>query len=166
MQGLLREMKENPVTIGFLKRRVPHGVKVVSYQKLKAGRSAIFKGGKPVIVLIPRKGYEEGHFITLVPWKRSIEYFSSLGNSPQKELALLHEPLDIMMNILGKNFTYNRVQLQSGKYNINDCAAFCLARVILHKMKLRDFLSLFQKRMLRSSDDVVALMTLLHFVDK
>ena len=159
-------MKENPVSIGFLKRRVPDGVKVVSYQKLKAGRAALFKGGKPVIVLIPRKGYDEGHFICLVPWKRSIEYFSSIGNSPQAELAMLDEPLGIMMDILGKNFTYNRVKLQSGKYNINDCAAFCLGRVILHKMKLRDFIGLFKKRVLRSADDVIAMMTLLHFVDK
>ena len=159
-------MKETPVSIGFMKRRVPPGVKVLNYTRLTGSRKDLFKSGKPVIVLIPREGSDEGHFVALVPRKRSIEYFSSLGNSPQKELSMLQEPDNLMMRILGSNFTYNRVQLQSGKYNINDCAQFCLARVILHHMKLRDFLTLFRKRMLRNADDVVALMSLLHFVDK
>ena len=152
--------------MGFLKSRVPHGVQVLSYTQLNKPRGEIFKKKKPAVVLIPKKGEDLGHFIALLPRERYIEYFSSLGGSPESELAQLGEPLEIMRKILGKNFIYNRVQLQSGKYSVRDCASWVLARVKLAKMPLREFTKLFKRRTLQTSDDVVALMTLLDFVDR
>ena len=167
MDRLLKTIKQTPVNKSFLKARLPHGVKVVSYQHLKGKhRRAVFDKGRPVVVLIPKKGEKTGHFIVLVPRERHIEYFSSLGGSPQSELASLNEPLEIMNDLLGKNFIYNKTQLQSGDYRINDCASWVLARVYLRHLKLREFVQLFKRKTLSSSDDVVAIMTLLHFVSK
>ena len=117
MQSLLNDVKRTSVSVGFLKSRVPHGVQVLSYTQLNKPRGEIFKKKKPAVVLIPKKGEDLGHFIALLPRERYIEYFSSLGGSPESELAQLGEPLEIMRKILGKNFIYNRVQLQSGKYS-------------------------------------------------
>ena len=167
MNTLLKTIKQTPVSKAFLKSRLPNGVKVVSYTFLKGKhRREVFSNNKPVVVLIPKKGEKVGHFIVLLPWPRHIEYFSSLGGSPQSELAALDEPLDIMKRLLGKQFVYNRTQLQSGDYHINDCASWVLARVYLSHIKLRQFVQLFQRRTLSTPDDVVAMMTLLHFVSK
>ena len=139
MKALLEQIKQTPISIGFLKSRVPQGVKVISYKRLKnRTRAEVFSNGKPVVVLIPKKGETIGHFIALLPWPKGIEYFSSLGGSPEDELAKLGEPRDIMMNLLGRSWNYNRTALQSGKYRIQSCAAWVLARVKLAKLKLRD----------------------------
>lgn len=167
MDALLEQIQETPVSIGFLKRRVPPGVTVIALRQLKGkSRAQLFSRRKPVVVLIPKKGERIGHFIVLIPRERTIEYFSSLGNSPQSELAALREPRDEMMRILGSNPVYNRTKLQGGAYSVNDCAAWVLARVILWKLKLRDFISLFRRKVLRGPDELVAVLTLLHFVDQ
>ena len=73
---------------------------------------------------------------------------------------------EIFKNLLGKNFIYNRVKLQSGAYKVEDCAAFVLARVFLSKLKQREFVGLFQRRLtLQSADDIVSALVLLHFVN-
>ena len=103
LEQLLNTVKTSPVSIGFLKTRVPDKVDVINYVRLKGRhRSEVFKGKRAVIVLIPKKGTKSGHFICLIPRKSHIEYFSSLGGSPTEELQKLHESLDIFENLLGK----------------------------------------------------------------
>ena len=168
LDTLIRAIKNSPVSIGFLKDRVPDRVDVISYEMLKGKhRSKIFRGKRAVIVLIPKKGSKMGHFIVLIPRKNHIEYFSSLGNSWEKELEMLHEPTDIFQKLLGKQFIYNRVKLQKNTYTINDCAAWVLVRVYLSKLKLREFTNLFSRRVtLSNSDDIMAMLAILLFVDK
>ena len=165
LRELLTVIEQTPVSVGFLKKRVPSTVKVITYQQLRGKhRSAIFKNLTGIVVLIPKKGSKMGHFITLIPRKNHIEYFSSLGNSPQFELNIQNEPLKIFQELLGKNFIYNRVKLQSGKYSVQTCAAWCIARVKLAKLKLREFVQLFRKIQLSSPDDIVSMMCLLDFI--
>ncbi len=167
MNALVQTVKQTPVSIEFLRKRMPDGVKVVDYRRLPQSRAKLFSTGKPVVVLIPKKGENVGHFVCLLPWKRSIEYFSSLGNAPLTELNLLGEAKTKMMNILGNNYTYNRTTLQSGSYKVQDCASWCIARVMFSELKLREFLKLFQRNVvLRSKDDVVSFLTLLHMKNK
>ena len=167
LSSLIETIKTTPVSIKFLRDRVPDKVDVVVYQALKdKHRSSVFKGKRAVVVLIPKKGSKMGHFIVLIPKPSHIEYFSSLGGSFTEELDKLHESTEIFKNLLGKNFIYNRVKLQSGAYKIEDCAAFVLARVFLSKLKQREFVGLFQRRLsLQSPDDIVSGLVLLHFVN-
>jgi len=167
LRSLVESVKTTPVSIKFLRDRLPKNVDVVTYQSLKnKHRSQVFKGKRAVVVLIPKKGSKMGHFIVMIPRAGHISYFSSLGGSPFEELKQLQEPRIIFENLLGKNFIYNRVRLQSGAYRIVDCAAFVLARVYLSKLKQREFLGLFQQRLsLQSADDVAGVLALLHFVD-
>jgi len=167
LTSLLEEIEKTPVTIGFLKKRTPKTVEVYAHQQLKGKhRAAIFKGKTAVIVLVPKKGSKRGHFICLVPRPNHIEYFSSLGGSFESEFAELGEPLELFRELLGKNYIYNRVKLQSGKYNINSCGAWVLCRAKLASMKLRDFVGLFKRTSLHNADDVVSALVLLDFINK
>mgnify|MGYP000047048555 CR=1 FL=1 len=168
LSSLIDTVKTTPVSIKFLKARVPKNVDVLVYQSLKGKhRTDVFRGKRAVVVLIPKIGEDIGHFIVLVKWPKSIEYFSSLGGSPTKELEKLHEPKAIFEALLGKQFNYNRRQLQSGAYNINDCAAWVLLRVYFRKYKLREFLELFQRRItLETPDDLAAIMAIALFQDR
>ena len=73
----------------------------------------------------------------------------------------LHQDTTAFNRILGKNFTYNRAKLQLQNYNVDDCGYWALARAILVEFKLRDFQKLFRGRTIRSSDEMMGLMTLL-----
>lgn len=164
---MLETIEKTPVTIGFLKKRTPDSVAVFAYQQLKGRhRSTLFKGKTAVIVLVPKKGSKRGHFICLIGRPNHIEYFSSLGGSPETEFAKLGETLDIFRKLLGKNFIYNRTKLQSGAYNVNTCGAFVLARAKLAHLKLRDFVGLFRRVSLQNADDIVSTLVLLDFVNK
>ena len=167
LRTLLETIETTPVNIGFLKKRVSKTVSVLAYEQLKGQhRSKLFKGKTAVIVLIPKKGSKRGHFICLVPRPRHIEYFSSLGNNFETELAQLDEHVNLFRTLLGKNYIYNKVKLQSGRYNINTCAAWVLARARLAHLKLRGFQEIFGRISLQNPDDIVSMLVLLDFVDK
>ena len=165
---ILQGIKQFPVSLDFIRDRLPPNCRAVEYKSLKGKhRSEVFKNTEALVVLIPKEGQSVGHFITLIPGRKSIEYFSSLGNSPMKELALLHEPKTIFDSLLGKQFNYNHRQLQSGSYHVNDCASWVLLRVYFRKLKLREFQQLFATRItLETPDDLAAMMSAALFQDR
>ena len=168
LDSLLEQIETTAVNMEFLRKRLPSDVLVTAYAKLKGKhRSDLFRGKRAVVVLIPKKNTKQGHFVVLLPRKHHIEYFSSLGGSPESELAALNEPLTIFRNLLGKDFIYNRLKLQQGKYSIKSCAAWVLARVYLSHLKLREFQEVFRRPITLSDPDlIVSTMVLLHFVNK
>lgn len=164
MRSLLETIERTPVSIRFLKERVPDDVDVYSYGQLKGKhRSALFKNKRGIIVLIPKKDSKKGHFVALIPRRNHIEYFSSLGNSFENELTQLKEPLGIFQELLGNQFIYNNVRFQRGTYNINTCGAWVLCRVKLAALKLREFQQLFGRITLQNPDDIVSTLVLLDF---
>ena len=167
LTNILQEIKQSPVSLGFIRKRLPPNCRAVEYKSLKGKhRSQIFSNTEALVVLIPKAGEKVGHFIVLLPGKKSIEYFSSLGNSPMRELEKLHEPKAIFEKLLGNHLNYNHRQLQSGAYSINDCAVWVLLRVYFRKFKLREFQSLFQRRItLESPDDLAAMLGVVLFQD-
>ena len=160
LPSILRDIEQTPVSVEFVRARLPPKCRVVEYPSLKGKhRSQVFKDTEALVVLIPKKGESLGHFIVLVPGRKSIEYFSSLGNSPWSELEKLHESRDIFEKLLGKNFNYNQKQLQGGAYTINSCAVWVILRSYFRKYKLREFQSLFSRRItLESPDDIASIM--------
>ena len=165
---ILQGIKQSAVSVEFIRARLPPNCRVVEYKTLKGKhRSEVFRKTEALVVLIPKRGEAVGHFIVLIPGRKSIEYFSSLGGSPMKELDKLHEPKAIFEELLGKQFNYNRRQLQSGAYNINDCAAWVLLRAYFRKYKLREFVELFARRItLETPDDLAAIMAIAIFQDQ
>ena len=167
LTNILQNIKQSPVSVEFVRKRLPPRCRIVEYKSLKGKhRSEVFKGTEALVVRIPKEGSELGHCIMLIPGRKSIEYFSSLGNPPAKELAILHEPRAIFDKLLGKQFNYNRRKLQSGAYNINDCAVWVLLRAYFRKYKLREFQALFSRRItLETPDDLAAIMAVTMFQD-
>lgn len=162
----LREIIREPLGLNKLREMLPNNSKAMLYSDLaknKASRESIFKGLRSIVVLYETKidGKRQGHWVVLIPRAHSISYFSSLGRSPSDEMNALHQDTTAFNRILGKNFTYNRAKLQLQNYNVDDCGYWALARAILVEFKLRDFQKLFRGRTIRSSDEMMGLMTLL-----
>ena len=167
LESLLNTIERTPVSVKFLKSIVPKNVAVMHYQELRNhNRTSLFKTRVAVIVLIPHKTLKKGHYVCLVPHRKSIEYFSSLGMGPDQELVKLQHEENFMSSILGKNYTYNRSKLQNqSNYSVNTCGAFVFARARFFKYKLRDFLDLFRSISMQSPDDIVSCLVLLNFMD-
>lgn len=168
LRKLVDEIEQTPVSLEFIRDRLPPRCKAVRYQDLKGRhRSAIFKGVDAMVVLIPKKGEDIGHFIVLVPGRKSLEYFSSLGQSPWVELEKLHESRTIFEKLLGSRYNYNRRAVQSGDYSINTCAVWVLLRAHFHAYKLREFQALFDRRItLETPDEIAATMGAALFQDR
>ena len=145
---VIQKLKHVPVGITDLQKLVPPKCKVVKLNTLRnKNRVAVFKGVRGLIVLLPSTVSKMGHYVTLLPRRNHIEYWSSLGNSPAKESTLLHNDEGIITDLLGKHFVYNRTRLQSGDFKIKTCAMFSVARLYLSDLKMREFN--FQKNTIR-----------------
>jgi hypothetical protein len=161
-----KDIVSNPIDIKTLRALLPDNSSAVLYETLQKddrSRGDIFKGNNTIVVLYEGMidGKKQGHFVLLIPRAHSIEYFSSLGRSPVDELKSLHENPTAFQRIMGKNYTYNRKKLQLNSYTVEDCAWWVLARAILWKLKLSDFQKLFHSRSIRSSDEMLSIMSIL-----
>ena len=158
-KNLIRDIESIPISIEFLRKKID--VPVLKYIELKnTNRNALFKNTNCVVILLQTKKLH--HYITLIARPDHIEYFSSLGNNFNSEVG---ENL-FFENIVGGNFIYNRKALQSKtNYKIQDCALWVIARVALRDLKLREFVGLFQKKLvLQNYDEIVSLLSLLKII--
>ena len=124
-------------------------------------RGQIFGSKKCIIVLYEGKidGKMQGHYVCLSKRHNRIEYFSSMGFNAQHELTILglKGKKPAFERLLGKAYEVNRKRLQSSKYEIKDCAYWCLARVLLYKMSLREFQQFYLSKLsIQSPDDLLA----------
>ena len=153
-----------PLGLEKLRSLLPDDSKAVLYESLRGKKRAdVFKNLSSLVVLYETKigGKKQGHYILLLPRAHSLEYFSSLARSPTDEMNALHQNPTIFKELLGKNYTWNRKKLQLDSYRIEDCGFWVVARAILHELKLSAFQRLFTPRALRSSDEVLAVMSAL-----
>ena len=167
LKSAISSLKHTAVSIHDLRKLVPPKCKVVKLSELKGKhRSEVFKGVRGMIILLPSTVSPQGHYVAVLPRKNHIEYWSSLGNSPAKESKLLHIDEGIIDNLLGRHYIYNRTRLQSGDFSIKTCAMFCVARLYMSDLKMREFNSLFKSGMTANSpDDLVSLMSFMTFQD-
>jgi hypothetical protein len=154
------------MNVGGLKKVLPPYATFKTLDQLTEHRSKVFGSHRCVVVLIPSKYTQIGHFVVLLRFPKYIEYFSSFGGSPQKETQAMGQTSKILLKLLGRNFVYNSVSLQGASGSIQDCALFVLARIRLRKLKLREFQQLFKQRVvLQGADDIVAMLAVLLIVD-
>ena len=161
---MFNQIISQPLGLQKLRSLLPADSKAVLYNSLRGRkRSEIFKNLTSLVVLYETKinNKKQGHWICLIPRAHSLEYFSSLGRSPSDEMQALHQNPTVFRDLLGKNYTYNRKKLQLASYSVEDCGYWVVARAILHELKLPNFQRLFTPRQLRSSDEVLAVMSAL-----
>ena len=172
MQQIIKKEKNRALSYEMLDTLLPKWCRVTKYDSLKNVKTlkAALQGKQMLVVLynlhdkISKKLINApGHFV-LINTRASgqpTEYFSSMGWSPGREIAITHSDAKIFQRLLGKNFTHNTVQFQRSG-DINTCWRFVLARCILGHMTLAQFQRLFNKKVhLDDKDDMVTLMTLL-----
>ena len=172
MQSILRTEKNRPLSYEFLATLLPKWCRVTKYDSLKNTKTLkdALQGKEMLVVLynlhdrISKKLINApGHFVLISTRARGqpTEYFSSMGWSPGREIAITHSDAKTFQRLLGKNFIHNTVQFQRSG-DINTCWRFVLARCILGHMTLAQFQKLFNKHInLQDKDDIVTIMTLL-----
>ena len=161
---MLKQIISQPLGLEKLRSLLPKDSKAVLYESLRnKTRAQVFKNIDSLVVLYETKigNKTQGHYVVLVPRAHSIEYFSSLGRSPTDEMSSLHQDPTVFKKLLGKGYTYNRKKLQLQSYSVEDCGYWAIARCILHELKLSSFQRLFTPRSLKSSDEVLGVMSLL-----
>ena len=159
LKQLVNEEAKRPLSYEMLRDLVPPWVKVVTYDslaKFKTLKAAL--GGKEMIVCL----YQVHDRAKNQP----VEYFSSSGWSPGKEIAVTHSDPNIFKRLLGKNFIYNSKPLEK-LGDQNTCWRWVIARCILGHLNLKSFQRLFNQRFMpRDGDDIITLMTLLLTAEK
>jgi hypothetical protein len=167
LKQLIDRLKRTPMNVGTLKKMLPSYATFKTLDQLSDNKKSVFKNHDCVVLLIESKFSPIGHFVVLLKSQKGyIEYFSSFGGRVETELKLLGQNGDKIKRLLGKNYSYNSLELQSQSSSIQDCALFVLARIILRKLKLREFQQLFKSNItLRTSDDIVSMLCVLLLVD-
>ena len=165
--ALLRRLKQTPMDLNVLGSILPSYATTMQYKQLKGKhRSEVFRKYKCIVLRIPSSFSKIGHFVVLLRRPKSIEYFSSLGGSPESELQKLGQDKAILMKLLGSNYIYNSKPLQSKQSTIHSCALHCLARIVLHDLKLQDYQKMFSRTItLTTADDIVSMLTILMVAD-
>ena len=161
---MFKQIISEPLGLEKLKRLLPKRSKAVLYESIRnQKRAQVFKNIDSLVVLYETKvdNKTQGHYVALIPRAHSIEYFSSLGRSPTDEMKSLHQNPTAFKDLLGSNYTYNRKKLQLQHYQVEDCGYWVIARCILHELKLSSFQRLFIPRSLKSSDEILAVMSAL-----
>ena len=168
----MKQEEKRPLSYEMLGRLVPTWCLVTKYDALanfKTLKDAL-RGKSMMVVLYnihdPKSKKvinEPGHFIVINARAKGqpVEYFSSVGWSPGKELSKTHSDAEIFNKLLGKNFVYNSVQYQRD-LDINTCWRHVLTRCVFGHLTLKQYQTLFKQHVtLSSADDVVTIMTLL-----
>ena len=161
---LLSELISKPVSSKVLEQKLPPYAKFMLYSDLlkdKRHRTAVFGKYSCLVVLYEGdiSGVTRGHYVALIKRPSHIEYFSSMGFLPKHEQDMLGlDESGAFERLLGKSYKPNRTKLQSGKYTINDCAYWTLARVALYRMPLPQFVQFFTRKYnLQNPDQVLAI---------
>lgn len=160
---LLSELISKPLSSKMLEKKLPSYAKFVLYSDLlkdKRHRSAVFGKYSCIVVLYEGMidGILKGHYVALIKRPSHIEYFSSMGFLPKHEQDILGlDQNGAFERLLGKSYKPNRTKLQMDKYNINDCGYWTLARVLLFRMPLSQFVKFFTRKYhIQTPDQVLA----------
>ena len=177
MQTLIKKEAKRPLSYEMLETLLPKWCRVTKYDALKNVKTLkeALRGAQMLVVLYnlhdkitKRLVNAPGHFIVINSRAtgQPIEYFSSMGWGPAREIAVTHSDPKIFDRLLGKKFIHNSTQFQ-GNGDQNTCWRYVLARCILGHITLAKFQALFRQKVhLAESDDVITLMTILTTVQK
>ena len=173
MLQVIRQLESQPITVGALKRALPHTAKVMLYDSLpeRGTMEDVFGKKKVCIVLLyqlhtknGRTKSGTGHYSTISKLgKNKYEFFSSYGMKPEEEIAITHSS-GKLTRLLGRNYVCSKARLQTRGFHTNTCGRFAAARCLLHNVPLQVFVKHFSgKVQLTSPSDLITLATLFLF---
>ena len=166
MQSLISKLETIPISMSTLHKYAPKHCRVLLYDRIPLSREAFFRNRTCVIVLYQmhdrsgNKTQQVGHYCLVMrtPGSKHLRYFSSYGLKPETEIHMTHSK-GKLLSILGKDFTYNRTQLQSAR-RTQTCGLHALARSYLYRLDDNAYNKIIKRFIARNPDDVVSIMTL------
>ena len=166
MQQLISKLETIPISLSTLQKYAPKHCRVLLYDRIPLSKEAFFRGKTCVIVLYQmhsrdgRKNTQVGHYCLVMrtPGSKHLRYFSSYGLKPETEIHMTHS-VGKLLKLLGKDYTYNRTQLQSAR-RVQTCGLHALARSYLYKLSDSAYNKLMKRYTAKNPDDIVSIMTL------
>ena len=172
MEGIISRLETIPISLTTIKKYKPDHCRVLLYDNLPNTVPKLFGNKSCVIILYTmhdRTGKSKngvGHFalVMRMPNSKTLRYFSSYGLKPEAEIHITHSK-GRLLKLLGRNYTYNRVQLQSSR-RAQTCGLHALVRSYLYKLKNSAYLKLMKKYTARNPDDLVSIMSLILVIEE
>jgi hypothetical protein len=166
MEAVLKNLEQQPIALGLLKKKLPRYVKCMLYDDLpeKGNIYAVMGRATCLIVLYMMHGDDQsvGHYSTILRHGKTLEYFSSYGLSPEAEIHRTHSS-GKLLHMLGTEYIRSSAVLQN-KTHSSTCARWAAVRCILHEIPIQLFVSHFTKPVhLQTPDDVVTMSTMFLF---
>jgi hypothetical protein len=176
----LRQIITEPMSDADLEVYLPQA-KIFMFRELKGYPSiqTILKRPRDYMILLYEHTPQNGHWVAVLRYENTIEYFCPYGTSPYspnsplewntpEENAVVDATSNYLEDLLNKAKTegweviYNKMDFQEKRNNVNTCGAFCVWRVLC-LMEDNMNLSAFQegmkelhKRMGITYDEIVA----------
>lgn len=167
---LLKSIENNALTFEQLKNMVglqqSNKCRWIMYDDLKnfESMSDLFKNMDGIVILLQIESVNAprvGHFILLLDHGSHYEHFDSYGLNIDQELRITQEHhLTNLFRMADKRLVSNATRLQTFREDINTCGRWVVARYLLKKLELDEFIRLL-KYFIREPDDLVAMMTIL-----
>lgn len=160
----LRKIITEPMSDKDLEVYLP-SAKIFMFRELKGYPSiqAILRKPRDYFILLYEHTPMNGHWVAVMRYENTIEYFCPYGSSPYSPNSPLEwntpeenavvdareNTLEMLLNKAkgeGWNVVYNKMDFQEKRNNVNTCGAFCVWRVLC-LMEDNMYLSEFQDAM-------------------
>ena len=154
MDNLIKEIEQKPLSDEDIHKVLPNA-RIIKYSDLSKVRDLnyLLPRQTDYIIVLFEESPNSGHWISILRYNNSFEFFDSYGLKPDNErkwltpqmLKLLNQQEPVITNLLdnsGKDWTYNNVKYQSSSDGINTCGDHVLHRIyqlINNNMTLIDY---------------------------
>lgn len=158
----------------------PYPVKAIAYIELMNANDILDVFGEyDNVIILYRTKKNYGHWVSLLKYKNTIEYFDPYGEGPDYQLHKSVETVTLQggvpipklsylikdaQNRLKFNFVYNSVKLQNYHQDVNTCGRHSALRIKLSHMDLHRYITLMINQVF-DPDIIVTYLTYL-IIDK
>ena len=140
-------------------RPVSHHTTTHSGLKGKKSYREIFKGDKCVVVYLPNKERNIGHWVCMIDHKSYVEFFDPYGKTYFELCDILGiTPLPLFTK---HPVIYNKRQYQKVRENINDCGRHVAVRCRFAFLALKRYQNFIRYPKCPDADGTVTLLTML-----
>ena len=142
----VEEVIEEPMGDDDIRQYLPTA-KIITYDELNKYRNIeqILNNPTDYLIILYRNSPSRGHWVCLLKYNDTIEFFDPYGLEPDKELKWEscstnqklgqgYEKLTELLNNTDRNVIYNPIKYQKVDGDINTCGRHCVFR-ILHLLK-------------------------------
>jgi hypothetical protein len=151
--------------------------KIIKYNEFKNYNhiNQILKKDKDYRIVLIETKFNYGHFVCILRYGNTIEYFNSYGFSPSKDLDIIPYETNIELgqqqkwlnyifdNSTEYNIIYNKFKFQKLENGINTCGRYCILRIIMllkfnyNLKQFQDIMKYFKLKYKKSYDEIVSI---------